>query len=232
MSTVVVYEKIGNTEGALKNVVEGKKVKLSEPTINANDEKTRAYKVIEAIEKVSSFGGAIEVYASKAYKAKETGEERNYEVKGKLFERNPKEGANKRELVFKGDNGFEFSSVVKRFTKEESAENAGKLSVKTVSEFLNKVVSYTDEGVEKKFSNPLKDMDKLKLTPVKFLDPTNENDKKTILAVVEASKITEGKLVEVTFSKTEAGVEVSAVPAKKEIKDAEVKEEEVGGIDR
>lgn len=230
--TKVVYEKINNTEGALKAVVDGKKVKLSEPTIDANDEKSRAYKVIEALESVSSFGGAIEVYASKAYKSKQTGEDKNYEVKGKLFEREPKEGANKREIVFKADNGFEFSAPIKRFSKEENADLVGKISVKTVSEFLNKTVKYSDEGVDKVLSNPLKDMDKLKLTPVKFLDPTNENDKKTILAVVEASKVTEGKLVEVTFAKGENGVEVSAAPAKKEVVAPEVKEEEVGGIDR
>ena len=230
MSTTVLYEKIGNPEAALKAVVEGKKIKLKEPTIDANDEKSRAYKVIEALEKVSDFGGAIEVYASKAYKSKQTQEDANFEVKGKLFEKDPKEGVNKRELVFKSESGFEFSSQIKRFTKDENAELAGKISVKTVSEFLNKTVKYQDEGVDKYLSNPLKDMDKLKLTPVKYLDPTNENDKKTILAVIEASKVTEGKLVEVTFSKGENGVEVSAVPAKKET--PEVKEEEIGGIDR
>lgn len=228
-----VYEAINKEymDSFKEKVEAGKTVKIVQPTIDANDSKNRAYNVIKALENVDSFNGSLEIYAKRSYIDKKTNETKEIEVKGKLYEKNPIQGKNSRELVFvseadENNKKFEFSSKIERYSKKDIEDSKGKLSedllgkikVQTVSEFLNKTIEYEKDGNKRFLSNPLKGVDILKITPVKFLDTSKEMDKNVANKLAEASSaLPEGaRLVRMEFTKTENGVEITAGPAKKD----------------
>lgn len=241
----VYYEKINKIDEVAEKLAKGEgKIKLVQPTISPDfagaisKSGADAKKIADAITSVKVFalkeaiekagGGSIEVYATRSYKDKD-GQDKVFEIKGKIYEKEPVQGENKRTIVFKNNEGFEYSGAIQRFTKEENEKNAGEISFKSLAVFFNEVRKFEDKvtGEEKKISNPLRNVDLLKLTPVKYLDLSKDHDKDLASKMIEASKITEGKLVLVEFTKTDEGVKIEASPAKKEKKEVEVEVQEV-----